>query len=384
MEQAMEALLERNRLQFENDTRNAGHNLWPAQRWLGEAIAPLTKQQGLIRLAVECDARVSELRNRLDDRAHYADAGSDRIALARRMRPDVLELMARRNAAARGMGYADYPAAALAADGMTAEFLDGQLEAFLDCHLAAVARRARAENVDMERWFRWLYGRYPLARRMEPLPLLSAFAGKLGMTHVLERLELCEEPGFGCAGMIAPKRIWLQLEEIVDVRSWHTLFHEFGHACLYALLPEGRLPWLSQGVDELIAVLFENAGIRLMGDEALREHALETVRADYVRAAVSARFELALWRDMTRPEALYEEQYAALGVRVWPEAWALDSFRSIDCMTIGTYALGQRLAGALPARTDWPAVLRVAVRAAAEGAGVMDLFEKVREAGGIQ
>ena len=121
-----------------------------------------------------------------------------------------------------------------------------------------------------------------------------------------------------------------------------------------------------------------------MGDEALREHALETVRADYVRAAVSARFELALWRDMTRPEALYEEQYAALGVRVWPEAWALDSFRSVDCMTIGTYALGQRLADALPARTDWPAVLRVAVRAAAEDAGVMDLFEKVREAGGIQ
>ena len=68
MEQAMEALLERNRLQFENDTRNAGHNLWPAQRWLGEAIAPLTKQQGLVRLAVECDARVSELRNRLDER----------------------------------------------------------------------------------------------------------------------------------------------------------------------------------------------------------------------------------------------------------------------------------------------------------------------------
>ena len=107
-------------------------------------------------------------------------------------------------------------------------------------------------------------------------------------------------------------------------------------------------------MDELIAVLFENAGIRLMGDEALREH------------------------------ALYEEQYAALGVRVWPEAWALDSFRSIDCMTIGAYALGQRLADALPARIDWPAVLRVAVRAAAEGAGVMDLFEKVREAGGIQ
>ena len=82
MEQAMEALLERNLLQFENDTRNAGHDLWPAQRWLGEAIAPLTKQQGLIRLAVECDARVSELRNRLDDRAHYADAGSDRAGEA--------------------------------------------------------------------------------------------------------------------------------------------------------------------------------------------------------------------------------------------------------------------------------------------------------------
>ena len=131
MEQAMEALLERNRLQFENDTRNAGHDLWPAQRWLGEAIAPLTKQQGLIRLAVECDARVSELRNRLDDRAHYADAGSDRIALARRMRPDVLELMAWRNAADRGMGYADYPAAALAADCCPRDAFRGSLRAWM-------------------------------------------------------------------------------------------------------------------------------------------------------------------------------------------------------------------------------------------------------------
>lgn len=122
----------------------------------------------------------------------------------------------------------------------------------------------------------------------------------------------------------------------------------------------------------------------MMGDERLRAHALETVRADYARAAVSARFELALWRNMAQPEALYEAHYAALGVRVSPEEWALDSFRSIDCMVIGAYALGQRLADELPTQVDWPEVLRVAVRAAAEGAGIMDLYEQVRKAGDIQ
>ena len=87
---------------------------------------------------------------------------------------------------------------------------------------------------------------------------------------------------------------------------------------------------------------------------------------------------------LERNRLQFENDTRNAGHDLWPEAWALDSFRSIDCMTIGAYALGQRLADALPARTDWPAVLRVAVRAAAEGAGVMDLFEKVREAGGIQ
>lgn len=384
MERAIDALLERNRLQLENDMQSAGHDLWPAQKRLGEAIAPLAKERGLIRLAVECDAQVAELRNRLDDWENYGGVGTDRLARARRMRPDVLELMARRNAAAERMGYADYPAAVLASDGMTEAFLGEQLEAFLECRLAGLAHRARSEKVAMENWFRWLYDRYPLERPMEPLPLLSAFARKLGMEGVLERLELSQEPGFGCAGMISPTRIRLQTEEIVDVRSWHTLFHEFGHACLYALLPEGRLPWLSQGVDEWIAVLFENAGIHMMGDERLRAHALETVRADYARAAVSARFELALWRNMAQPEALYEAHYAALGVRVSPEEWALDSFRSIDCMVIGAYALGQRLADELPTQVDWPEVLRVAVRAAANGAGIMDLYEQVRKAGDIQ
>ena len=114
MERAMDALLERNRLQLENDMQSAGHDLWPAQKRLGEAIEPLAKERGLIRLAVECDAQVAELRNRLDDWENYGGVGTDRLARARRMRPDVLELMARRNAAAERMGYADYPAAALA------------------------------------------------------------------------------------------------------------------------------------------------------------------------------------------------------------------------------------------------------------------------------
>ena len=112
---------------------------------------------------------------------NYGKSGEKRAALARAMRQDVLTLMDRRDAAARALGFSGYDAAILQADGISREWLLGELGAYLDRHLPDTARRVRAEGLSMDRWFSWIAGQGALGRTLEPLPLLEAFGKRLGM-----------------------------------------------------------------------------------------------------------------------------------------------------------------------------------------------------------
>ena len=120
-------------------------------------------------------------RNKLDNSENYGKSGEKRAALARAMRQDVLTLMDRRDAAARALGFSGYDAAILQADGISRDWLWGELGAYLDRRLPDTARRVRAEGLSMDRWFSWIAGQGALGRTLEPLPLLEAFGKRLGM-----------------------------------------------------------------------------------------------------------------------------------------------------------------------------------------------------------
>lgn len=341
-----EALLTFNRLQSEN-YEGESHDLQPAQERIRQLLSGMELRRGLVRLAVECEREVRCLRNKLDDYGNYGTNGTKRAELARKMRPDVLELMERRDSAARKLRYDGYADAILSADGITEERLRERLEAYLDGNLEKVSSGARTAKLHMDDWFVWLSRGNALEETCEPMPLLKGFAKKLGLTEVLPRLDIRVADSFCYASQTDGERILMQISPIREVDGWNTLFHEFGHACVYANLPENRLPLLSPLVDEAVAVLFENAAVRLLAKGTLREKAMELLHTEYTRTCISGLFELDLWKDRDGPERLYERWYSRLGVRVEPEKWAIDSFRSIDCMTIFAYTLGQSLADGL-------------------------------------
>lgn len=336
-----DAVMAFNRLQSENND-SAANDLEPAQERIRALLAGQALTRGLTRWAIETQPDVRRLRNRLDDWDNYGAAETSASDRARAMRPDVLELMRWRDGTAISMGAANYVQAVLAADGLSVTALRERLNAYSAAHLDAVA--ARTGGMPMERWFDWLNAQGAIESPCEPVSLLTAFARRLGLEWVLSRIDVRSTGSFCFASMVDEGKIRLHIAPVRHVRAWSTLFHEFGHACVYASLPPHALPWLSPLVDEALAVLFENAAIRLLAPEPLRTRALEMAHTEYTRACVSALYELDLWEKPREAEALYVRWYRRLGVRVQPECWALDSFRSIDCMTILAYPIGQAMA----------------------------------------
>ncbi|MHB8108123.1 MAG: hypothetical protein ACYDH4_11960, partial [Candidatus Cryosericum sp.] len=71
-----------------------------------------------------------------------------------------------------------------------------------------------------------------------------------------------------------------------------------------------------------------------------------------VRCAISARFELDLWNSPDTAPQLYTKWYGQLVKESFdPALWALDSFRSIDPMSVFSYVIGYE-AGNRAARLD--------------------------------
>ena len=329
------ALLHLQQLQFENDA-GAANDLLPAQTALHELLNPGCLQRGLVRRWIETDPEVALLRNRADRWDPPPDA------------EDVFRLMHCRNIAAQKLGYASYPQAILSADGMTQTKLRSALETFLQRHLPAAAKAVRRAGISaMAQWYPLLTAHCRLDTPGDPLQLLQAFADRLGFGSVLERTEVRLVPEGSCfAARTGDASFSMQVVPMNTLYGWRTLFHEFGHLCTYASLPRGALPWLSSVADEMIAVLFEHAAVHLLADDMLRSRLLQDMQLDYTRTAISALFELELWQQPENAEALYRHWYGQLVSAPDVSAWSRDSFRSIDCMTIHSYALGQMLAEA--------------------------------------
>lgn len=327
-----DTLLQLQRLQYENDA-GATHDLLPLQSELHELLNHQTLQGGLVRRWIESDPDVAMLRDRADAWAPPPTAD------------EVLELMQRRNDSAFQLGYAGYHWAILSADGLSPRTLREHLTPLLAQDLDFASSAARDAGITtMADWFPALHRDGQLSASLDPLPLLERFADALHVRDVLACTQVTVAEGCSFASRTGERSFHMQVAPIDTVNDWRTLFHEFGHVCTYALAPAEHLPRLSTVTDEMLAVLFEHAAAHLLAEEPLRQRVLQEMRMDHARCAVSSLFELDLWQYPARAESLYTQHYGKLVASPDPAVWYLDSFRSIDCMTVHGYALGQLLA----------------------------------------
>ncbi len=315
----------------------------------------IIRQRGL----VDRHPQVSRLRNRLDDWDNYSagmtdqqlkDSRAYRLALAKSMRPDVLQLLQLRQDLARQQGFDAYPQLVLQTEGLDYDWTRSRVLAYLQQHLATARELVSSGGIRWETWHSDL-------RRLGDLPLTAdgqeladRLLQQLGLSDALPRISLhVKEDGLaGYTGVIKPGRdVRVLIRPLQSLSSLTTLCHELGHACYHALnQAQGIWQTWSSCYDEAMAILLEQIGLVLLsGDRKRLRRAREIALLENVRCAVSFLFELDLWQEPRRAEELYLEHYSCLGLDVGePALWALDSFRSIDPMYIQNYVLGAILA----------------------------------------
>ena len=341
----------KNALQWENYTQGAGHDLNPlAERQhkvLMEMQASGTLPRALLRPLIETAPEVAALRNRLDDWDGYQAYGPVRSpGFVQAVRQDVVALLALRNETAQRLGFADYPAAIFASEGWEADAYTGALEAFVSTHIDETRALVCEHGLRWETWFTDL-GRIGKAELdgLDALDTLKRLAEMLGKQKVLQELRLEQGQAMSFATQVAPGDIRVAVGTLDTLDDFRTLLHEFGHATYYASLhaqgPDAyaRMTPLQ---DETEAVAMETIAPMLLCSPTQQKALKDLYTLEYARAAISALYELSLWKYGTEDA---EDRYAAcfgqLGVKVEnPALWCLDSFRSIDCVYIGNYALG--------------------------------------------
>lgn len=93
--------------------------------------------------------------------------------------------------------------------------------------------------------------------------------------------------------------------------------------------------------DETGAIIVEHLASTALLPDTLVSTARDIQFLEAVRCAISARFELDLWDSPDNAQQLYTTWYGRLvDVPFDPALWAIDSFRSIDPMSVFSYVIG--------------------------------------------
>jgi len=294
--------------------------------------------------AVDLEPTVKALRDRLDADDTYG-AGLDLHEKAVRMMPDVFQLMRLREAAAVHLGAASFPALVLASEELDARWLSHFLDDFLEKNLPAARGLATSLGLNPVNWFRKLDSLAGPPPTTDPVELWGR------LVDLLHPGDLPAEPSFfiedrGLAGytgvLRVPDDIRILARPAKSLHQWLTLAHEMGHALRHLSCKQsGVLATWTTVDDETSAIIVEHLASTALLPDRLAGAARDIQLLEAVRCAISARFELDLWKDPNDAQRLYAKWYGQL-VResVDPALWALDSFRSIDPMSVFSYVIG--------------------------------------------
>jgi hypothetical protein len=333
---------------------------------------------GALRAAVEQDAEVSALRNRLDSRRAYlavvgprpdgilSDPDPQRRAayidwrtrLGAQMKPDLLRLMRRRQERARDLGYADYPSLMLTVQETPPELLTSLFAELADALGPANPSPAGPTDADTEASATDGDAGGPAGGAVLTVPEAAAVVAEvrcgfaaLGRPLPEAQVEVLigrQELAVGCTLAVAPSRAAkVVLTPLPRAEFASLAWHEFGHAAHYLCLPaDPTFGLIDAGFDETVATYFE--GMAGNPDAASRAAELAETR----RLLASHWFELAAYADL---DADLDQVHARIetGIRGLPTPanafWAADSFRSTDPMYIQNYLVARLVAAALRA-----------------------------------
>ena len=360
----------RERYQWENYSLGSGHDLnivdheiyCLVKSFRGQSLRSGRRGKVLnaivVRELVDKHPDVSSLRNRLDDRENYRTVTSEsknrdvtnyRCELASLMKPDVLELMRKRNALSQDLGFHSYVDLVLDSEDLKLKPLLSFLNTHVDRNLLKVRNLIRTYQLSLHSWFSDLAVLGNTGLYSDPNEILSAILEQLGLAELRRNIQLHikQQNIAGYVGAISvPEDIRILIRSYNSLNSQLTLFHELGHAVAHASNREsGIFKTWTVSHDECMAVVIEHIASKLFlsPDNLESANALRTLET--MRCAISALFEFSIWNNPDNAEQLYVDHYKRLGLAIdSPEMWAMDSFRSIDPVYIHNFVIAERVA----------------------------------------
>ncbi len=310
---------------------------------------PDDRRSSVLRLAaqrdvVDLEPTIKALRDRLDADDGYG-AEIDLHEKAVRMMPDTLQLMRRRSSRAICCGAASYPALVLASEELDAQWLRRFLDEFLERNLPAAHSLSASLGLDPVNWFR------KLDSLAEPPPITDPVELWGRLVDLLHLGNLPAEPSFtiedhglsGYTGVLhVPDDVRILARPARSLHQWLILVHEMGHALQHLSCTQtGVLATWTMVDDETGAIVVEHLASAALLPEVLAGTARDIQLLEAVRCAISARFELDLWDNPDDAQQLYTKWYVRLVDGALDAAlWVLDSFRSIDPMSVFSYVIG--------------------------------------------
>jgi hypothetical protein len=312
------------------------------------------------RALVDHHPEVARLRDRLDDWGTSGPLPVDpttawRRRLAAAMEPDLVALIRLRNALAREQGAASYGHLAMAAEGLNLDDVAAAMRSLRLAGLGDASALATDAGLTIETWFDGL-DRLAGPVAVDAVAAAGDLAGRLGCADLFGRIRwtVRDGPLAGWAAAVSiPDDVRVLVRPARSLRDLATVFHELGHALAYAgTRARGIRAIPSDTQDELMGVVLELVGVRVMLPADARERLRGIQVAESVRVATSALFEIAIQDEPGRARELFAAWYRPLVAVPDPAAWALDSFRSVDPFRIHAYGLGARLGTTLVTGLD--------------------------------
>lgn len=299
-------------------------------------IAQNIIQRGL----VDEHPEVSRLRNRIDEIFFSLDSEPD----AGQLKPLVLQLMQLRNQRARRQGFCSYPDLVFDSQNLDRREVEKMVRRYLLGHAEQARDIISRYGLNHQNWF----GRLLEVSRTCPVDareLYRCAVKRLGYpAEIVDRLSIhVGEDLFGfVTAFSVPDDVRVMIQPVRSLQQLKVACHELGHALVRAL-NQGRGLAVTAGVthDECMAVLIEQLGLQLLLDEDDRRLAQEICLVENVRMAVSFSFEMDLWEHPDGADEFYRCHYSSIGwSQKTPDAWVLDTFRSLDPVYMHNYILG--------------------------------------------
>lgn len=368
----LELFWKRQRYQWDNYVLGSGHDLCVVDGEMFELATsyrdqrhPSGRQTDILhaivsRELVDKHPDVRRLRNRLDDWNNYAHGLTEaeaedplyyRLGLARRMKPDVLELIRTRNLLAQRSGFPSYVELVLSTEDIQFEPLITFLDSYVEENMPNVHRliRTHTPSLSLPTWFSHLATIGRIEGGLNHDQIAAELLRRMGFGELANRIHVTSnEQGLpGYVGVLSvPDDIRVLVRPPDSLARWLTLFHELGHAVAHASNTTAGVFRTWTGVhDESMAAVMERIAAKVMLDGGNLRSARGVFALETARCAISALFEFALWEHPKAAESLYAEYYGRLGVDIGsPEIWPLDSFRSIDPVYVHNYVIADRVA----------------------------------------